>query len=303
MKRAILAILLATLVFGAIACGPSERGFSGKRALSWVEAQVNLGPRPTGSEANRKTAELIAQTLQRNGWRVETQEFAYNGLRVRNVIGKKGQGPVIILGAHYDTRPQADRDPTDRSQPVMGANDGGSGTAVLLELSRVLDEKATKQAEIWLAFFDAEDHGEIQGWPWSVGAGRVADSLAVRPEYVIVVDMVGDQDQRIYYEWTSSLWVQEKIWGTAAQLGYGEHFIPNHRYSILDDHTPFITWGMPAAVVIDLDYPYWHTTRDTLDKISADSLQRVGDVMETLLEEDPLDKSGLEDAKTESYPK
>jgi glutaminyl-peptide cyclotransferase len=302
MKRAFAAVLLAMVVFGLLACNSPQRGFNGKRALSLVKAQVDLGPRPTGSEANRKTGDFIAQTLQRNGWRVETQEFAYNGLKVRNIIGKKGQGPVVILGAHYDTRPQADRDPTDRSQPVIGANDGGSGTAVLLELSRVLDEKATRQTEIWLAFFDAEDHGDLQGWPWSVGAGRVADSLTVRPEYVIVVDMVGDQDQKIYYEWTSSLWVQEKIWAVAARLGYSEHMIPNHRYSVLDDHTPFITWGLPAALMIDLDYPYWHTTRDTLDKISADSLQRVGDVLETMLEEKPLDKSGTEDADTKSYP-
>ena len=139
MRRVAAAILLALVALVLMACDASQRGFSGKRALSLVEAQVNLGPRPTGSEANRKTGDLIAQTLQRNGWRVETQEFAYNGVKVRNIIGKKGQGPVIILGAHYDTRPQADRDPTDRSQPVMGANDGGSGTAVLLELSRVLD--------------------------------------------------------------------------------------------------------------------------------------------------------------------
>lgn len=302
MRRVGASILLVLLALGLMACASSPRGFSGKRALSLVEAQVNLGPRPTGSEANRKTGDWIAQTLQRNDWRVETQEFAYNGVQVRNIIGKKGQGPVIILGAHYDTRPQADRDPTDRSQPVMGANDGGSGTAVLLELSRVLGEQATKQAEIWLVFFDAEDHGDLQGWPWSVGASRVADSLTIRPEYVIVVDMVGDQDQKIYYEWTSSLWLQEKIWGIAARLGYGEHLIPNHRYSVLDDHTPFITWSLPAALMIDLDYPYWHTTRDTLDKISPESLQRVGLVLETMLEENPLDKSGAEDTDAQTYP-
>jgi glutaminyl-peptide cyclotransferase len=302
MKRVIASILLAIFLLSLVACKPMERRFSGRRALSQVRAQVALGPRPVGSEANRNTAELIAQTLQQNDWRVETQEFAYNGVRVRNIIGKKGQGPVIILGAHYDTRPQADKDPLDRSQPVMGANDGGSGTAVLLELSRVLDKSATQQAEIWLAFFDAEDHGDLQDWPWSVGASRVADSLTVRPKYVIVVDMVGDQDQRIYYEWTSSLWVQEKIWGIAARLGYGEHFIASHRFSILDDHTPFLAWGLPAAVIIDLDYPYWHTRSDTLDKVSADSLQRVGDVLERLLEEDPLSESGVDSANAGNRP-
>jgi len=242
-----------------------------------------------GSKANAEAAELIARTLQRYGWQVEFQSFAYGGLAVRNVIGTKGEGPLIILGAHFDSRPVADKDPTDRSLAVMGANDGGSGTAVLLELARVLDERATDQAQIKLAFFDAEDRGELGGWPWCVGSAHMAKSLAgTRPAYVIVVDMVGDDDQRIYYEWSSSLWLEERLWGIAEQLGYRQHFIPEHRYSILDDHTSFLEWGINAALIIDFDYPYWHTRYDTLDKISADSLQRVGDVLETLLEGEPF---------------
>jgi glutaminyl-peptide cyclotransferase len=276
------------IILGVTACQPTEKRFSGKNALAHVKAQCDLGPRPVGSVANRKASDYIGRTLQRYGWEVEYQEFAYQGQRVRNVIGKKGKGPLVILGAHFDTRPVADRDPTDRSQPIMGANDGGSGVGVLLELARVLDKQATDQAQIWLAFFDAEDHGEIGGWPWCVGARHMADNLSTRPEYVIVVDMIGDDDQRIYYEWTGSLWLQERLWGIAAQRGYAEHFIAQHRYSILDDHTPFLQWGLPAAVIIDFDYPYWHTRYDTLDKIRADSLQRVGDVLETLLEGEPF---------------
>lgn len=282
--------LLACLIllFVLTACQPGERRFDSKRALTHVKAQTDFGPRPVGSDANRKTSDYIGRTLERLGWKVEYQEFAFRGKPVRNVLAKKGRGPVILLGAHFDTRPVADRDPTDRSQPVPGANDGGSGVAVLLELARTLDRRATDQAEIWLAFFDAEDHGDLSGWPWCVGSRYMADTLSVRPEYVVVVDMVGDDDQRIYYEWTGTLWLQERIWRIADQLGYSQHFIPRHRHSILDDHTAFLQLGINAIVLIDLDYPYWHTRYDTLDKVSADSLQRVGDVLETWLEGQPF---------------
>ena len=109
-----------------------------------------------------------------------------------------------------------------------------------------------------------------------------------RPEWALIVDMIGDQDQRIYYEWSSTLWMQEIVWGIAEDLGYQEHFIPSHRYRIIDDHWPFLEHGIPAAVMIDFDYPYWHTQQDTLDRISVDSLRRVGEVLEKALEEESL---------------
>ena len=274
------------------ACQPAPKSFDGQRALKYAAAQCAFGPRPVGSDAHTKTADYIARVLQGNGWEVENQDFAYEGQALRNIIGKKGKGPIIVLGTHYDTRPIADKDPSDRSQPVMGANDGASGVAVLLELSRVLDERATDQATIWLTFFDAQDRDGVSGWSCCMGSSHLANTigggLTDRPEYVIVLDMVGDADQQFYYEWSSSLWLQEKIWETANAQGYGPYFHDTHRYSITDDQTPFLNWGMNAAVLIDFDYPYWHTRYDTLDKISADSLQRVGDVMESLLEEEPF---------------
>lgn len=280
------------LMFIAVGCTPAAARFDGQRALAHVKLQVGYGPRPVGSAANRKTADYVARNLKGSGWRVEYEDFAHRGLPVRNVVGKKGTGPVIILGTHYDTRPLADNDPTDRSQPVPGANDGASGVAVLLELARVLDRAATDRAEIWLAFFDAEDRGELNDWEWCVGSGHMADGLSAgltpRPAYAIIVDMVGDQDQQIYYEWTSALWLQERVWGVARRLGYAAQFVPQHRYSIYDDHSSFMRWGVPSALVIDFDYDAWHTRYDTLDKIGADSLQRVGDVLETLLEEEPF---------------
>jgi glutaminyl-peptide cyclotransferase len=291
-RRLALALVVLALVPNGTGCRTAGNRFDGDRAYAHVERLCDLGPRPVGSEALRKAADYIRGALADNGWEVDTQEFANQGEVLCNVIGRKGSGPLIILGTHYDTRPLADRDPVDRSRPVMGANDGGSGVAVLLELARALDESAIGETEIWLAFFDGEDRGGIDGWPWCVGSRFMAETLAQdldhRPEYVLIVDMVGDADQRIYYEWSSALWLQERLWRIAADLGYGEHFVAKHRYTIVDDHTPFLEWGMGAALVIDFDYPYWHTCHDTLDKISVDSLQRVGDVVETLLEGEPL---------------
>ncbi len=290
-----LSVVLACSILLLAGCAEQEAQFSGEEALAHVKAQCALGPRPVGSEANRKTGDYIAQELEKNGWQVEFQEFAHQGYILRNVIGKKGRGPLIILGAHFDTRPLADSDPQDRSQPVMGANDGASGVAVLLELARVLGAEATDQAEIWLVFFDGEDRGELDGWDWCVGSQYFADHLGAgegqtnrRPEYVLIVDMVGDAKQGFYYEWTSALWVLEKVWKSAAAQGYDKYFVPEFRYSIYDDHTPFLGYGLPAAVLIDFDYEYWHTRHDTPDKVSAESLGRVGDSLERMLEEAPL---------------
>jgi glutaminyl-peptide cyclotransferase len=293
-KRLVL-LTLVTVVSLVTGCGQAGNTFSGRRAYDDVKTLVSYGPRPVGSEANRRTADYIAKTLRDAGWKVEFQDFTQGGLPIRNVIASKGSGPLILLGTHYDTRPVTDQDPADRSQPVVGANDGASGVAVLLELARVLSAKATDQAEIRLAFFDAEDRGDLNGWDWSIGAQYTARNLDRAPRMVIIVDMVGDADQQIYYEWNSSLSLQERIWRIAAQKGYGAYFIPTYKYAMTDDHTPFIRQGYPTALIIDFDYPAWHTTQDTLDKISADSLQRVGNVLQTLLEGEPFAPNPVDD--------
>lgn len=259
--------------------------FDGERAYEYVLAQEALGPRPTGSEAGWATGDFIIEALDDGKWTVETQEFVFRGVQGRNIIARAGRGPVIILGAHYDTRPVADHDPdeTRRQQPILGANDGASGVAVLLELARALDVDRL-QAEVWLAFFDAEDRGRLDGWPFSVGARHMAQSLVVRPEAVVVVDMIGDADQNIHYEVNSDPALSQEIWGVAGALGFEEFLIPTEKYAIIDDHTPFLEQGIPAVDMIDFDYPYWHTLADTADKVSGDSLARVGLTLEAWLE-------------------
>jgi glutaminyl-peptide cyclotransferase len=263
--------------------------FDGQLAYDHVVAQCDFGFRPTGSDAWRATGDFIIAEARNRGWMVEAQEFVYRDTPVRNIIAKSSvssQGrddalPIQILGAHYDTRRSADME--DASVPVMGANDGASGVAVLLELARALEPEKLRH-EVWLAFFDAEDNGRLDGWEWCVGSSYMADHLEVTPEAVVVVDMVGDADQQLYLERNSNPELQMRLWEIAAGLGYSEWFIAEYRHAIYDDHVSFGQRGITAVDIIDFDYPYWHTTQDTVDKVSADSLERVGRVLEVWLE-------------------
>lgn len=277
-----IAVVLLGILTGGCRASSVQKTFDGQRAYQHVLAQCDLGPRPTGSAAGWAVGDYIITELEELEWAVTSQEFTYKEAKGRNIVGRRGRGPIVILGAHYDTRPYADRDPVDKNQPILGANDGASGVAVLLELARSLDEKVRN--EIWLVFFDAEDRGKLDEWPFSVGAEFFANALEEAPEYVIVVDMIGDTDQDIFFEGNSDPALQGQIWAIAAGLGYQEYFVPEYKWSIIDDHIPFAKRGIKAVDIIDFDYPHWHTTEDTPDKVSPESLQRVGRVLEELLE-------------------
>ena len=257
--------------------------FNGQRAFRDVEYQVSLGPRVPGSSAHEQVVEWISDELGAAGWRTEVQEAEFEGQGVRNVIGRYGSGrPWYILGAHYDSRLVADRDPVTefRLTPVPGANDGASGVAVLLELARVLPSNwDSESGQIWLVFFDAEDSGSLPGWDWIMGSRAFVESLDEKPDAAIIVDMIGDADLNIYKEKNSDPVITEQIWAQAADLGYEAYFIPEYKYKILDDHTPFLEAGIPAVDLIDFDYSYWHTVADTPDKVSEQSLQIVGETV------------------------
>jgi Zn-dependent M28 family amino/carboxypeptidase len=171
--------------------------------------------------------------------------------------------------------------------PVPGANDGASGVAVLLEFARILPpylDQITKLEkdsfrQVWLVFFDAEDNGRLEGWDWILGSKAFVADLEMYPDAAVVVDMIGDADLNIYKERYSDTLLINEIWEQAKQLGYSDYFIPTYKYNILDDHYPFLVKGIPAVDIIDFDYPYWHTTSDTIDKVSSHSLQIVGDTL------------------------
>lgn len=253
--------------------------FNGERAFQYIEELLVLGFRIPGSLSSIKTADYIRDHLERNNWSVEYQDFIFDGIQLRNIIAKKSEGtPDIILGTHYDTRQTSDQenDPYMQSLPVPGANDGASGTALLIELSRHI---IGNNKNIWLVFFDAEDQGEINGWPWSLGAEFFASSLSDYPQQVVIVDMIGDQDLEIYIERNSNPELSLQIWDTAEKLGNDKEFIKKSKFALIDDHVPFLNRGISSALIIDFDYPYWHTQEDTLDKVSGDSLRIVGEVL------------------------
>jgi glutaminyl-peptide cyclotransferase len=261
--------------------------FSGVSAMKFVTEQLAFGPRPTGSEASILTGDYIRSQLEASGWSIEIQPFTYRGVSGRNIIARAGSGPPAVIGAHYDTRLRADEDPDPdlRNAPMLGANDGASGVAVLLELARTLNKEKLKN-EVWLTFFDAEDNGNLDGWQYSAGSEFLAGHLREAPKMVVIVDMIGDADQQIYKERNSTPALQEQLWSVAADLGYSAYFIPQVKWPITDDHIPFLRRGYAAVDLIDFDYPYWHTTQDTADKLSAGSLERVGKVLQTFLERD-----------------
>ncbi len=258
--------------------------FDAARAYRDLEYQLSLGPRTPGSEAHTKVIEWMRSELSQNGWTVEIQETTQDGQPVRNVIARRGSGaPWTILGAHFDSRMKADHDPDTARQeePVPGANDGASGVAVLMELARVLPENL--EGQVWLAFFDAEDQGKLPGWDWILGSRALAASLTTKPDAVIIIDMIGDADLNIAQERNSDPEFNRQIWDVAARLGYGDIFLPRPGFNMLDDHTPFLQKGIRAVDIIDFEYPYWHTTADTADKVSPQSLKIIGDTVGTWL--------------------
>ena len=257
----------------------SPESFDGKRAYEDVLTQVNMGPRTPGSEGHAQIREWMRAELENSGWMVEVHETERLGHPIYNIIAKRSaEPPQVILAAHYDTRFVADHDPDPAKQvePVPGANDGASGVAVLLELARTLPDDTVP---VWLVFFDAEDNGRVDGWDWILGSRAFAEEIRVQPEAVVIVDMIGDANLNIHYEKNSDPIIRAEIWSMAAQLGYGDVFIADEKYSMIDDHTPFLEKGVPAVDIIDFDYAYWHTAADTPDKVSPESLHTVGDTL------------------------
>lgn len=267
------------------------KAFDGQRAWEDVQTQVNFGPRIPGSPGHMRTLEWLQNELRAANWEVSLQETSELGHPVRNLVAKRGSGgPPWILGAHFDTRQFADQDPNlaNRKLPVPGANDGASGVAVLLEIARSLPP--TLNTPVWLVFFDTEDQGSLPGWDWILGSTAFAKTLTAPPAAVVIVDMIGDADLNIYHERTSTPALVKRIWQIARDLGYTQ-FIPQPKFSMVDDHTPFLQRGYPAADLIDFDYPYWHTVADTPDKVSPGSLKAVGEVLiHWILSQEPLAK-------------
>jgi glutaminyl-peptide cyclotransferase len=295
-------ILLAASFFAALGFAGCRRaappGFDGEAAFGFLKEQCALGPRFPGSPGHAAVRRYLHETLAGFGATVSEQPFEAvlstgDTLRLVNIVGafRTDARKRILLGAHYDTRPRADRDPdpANRAKPILGANDGASGVAVLCEVARLLGA-SKPPVGVDIVFFDGEDYGEegnVQDY--LLGSRHVASSLAGhRPSAVIVIDMVGQHEARFPREGLSeaaSPALNGRLYSIAQKLGI-PNFVGTEGRSIIDDHLPFIQAGLPAIDIIDFDYPFWHTLEDTPDKCSPASLNAVGRVLMSFIWEE-----------------
>jgi Zn-dependent M28 family amino/carboxypeptidase len=272
---------VALWIFVAVAAA-----FSGASALNYTARVVAFGPRPPGSEAHRKLQNYILTELRR--FRCEVVEDAFTAqtalgpIPMKNIVARFAgiSGKAVAITGHYDTK----------SLPglrFVGANDGGSSAGFLLEMARTLSARPRRH-DIYLIWFDGEE--AIVQWSETdslYGSRHLVrrwrqDGTLERLTALINVDMIGDKELAIVREAHSTLWLRERIWQIAAELGYQRHF-RNEVVEIEDDHVPFLRAGVPAVNLIDFDYgpghSWWHTEQDTLDKLSPRSFQVVGDVV------------------------
>ena len=277
-------LLVAACVSAPEAQSPKpEAKFDSSRAYEHLRQIVSFGPRPAGSPALEQTREYIVAQFTSLGIPVVRQSFVaktpIGEIPMINLIATipgARQERIAITG-HYDTK-------LFREFHFVGANDGGSSTAFLIEIARVLKARQNAFA-MELIFFDGEE-ATLRDWgvtdhtygsQYYVDQGRKSGTLSTL-KAMVLVDMIAERSQRFMRETNSTEWLTDIIWSTARKLGHGSVFV-NASTPIEDDHIPFLKAGVPSTDVIDLDYPAWHTAQDTLDQTSARSLQVVGDVV------------------------
>jgi glutaminyl-peptide cyclotransferase len=281
--------LMILFFLSAAGCSTPARTFSGDAALEDAREFLAFGPRVTGTEGSRQAGDWILDQLRESGWETFTDEGEYLATPVRNLASKKGEGPIILLGAHYDSRRCADMPSGGCPRPVLGANDGASGVAVLLELARTLDLD-WENRQVWLVFFDAEDNGGLDGWDWIAGSRRFASLVEGRMQTgerfraMVLVDLVGAPGQVFLRETGSDAGLQMAVWDEAAEQGEASFFSEQALGSMIDDHVPFRALGIPSLDIIGWPYAYWHTDADSFDKLDPASLGRVGRTLEAWLE-------------------
>lgn len=287
-------IILITL-FLLTGCGKGGLEFSGENAFLYLEAQCEFGPRNPGSDGYDQCKTYLINELSKYADRVITQPFTYDDYirggqyDLENIIGLFNEDAErsILLGAHWDTRPWADKEPNENDQttPIVGANDGASGVAVLLELARMFNEDPPSVGVV-IVLFDGEDLGTSgENETYAQGSQYFSKNLPInKPEYGIILDMVGDRNLHLpieRYSFRNAPKLSRSLWKQANQLGLTA-FDQSLGYMLYDDHVPLFEYaGIPAVDIIDFDYPtayanYWHTTEDTPDKCSPESLDQVG---------------------------
>jgi glutaminyl-peptide cyclotransferase len=277
--------LTAILFIAGLQAALSAADFSGERALNDVKRAVAFGPRPAGSEASKRMQSWIVQELKTLGWEVVEDRFTartpMGAVEMTNLIAKKPglTGRAIAVTGHTDTKRFPFR--------FVGANDGGSSTAVLLELARCLKDQRFRN-DIWLVFFDGEE--AVRDWSDTdslYGSRHLAGKMAAEGSLsrllaLINVDMIGDRDLHLLDDDGSTPALRRILRDAARRLGYLQH-LGTTPQAIEDDHIPFLQQGVKAIDLIDFDYgpgnAYWHNGKDTTDKLSAESLKITGSLV------------------------
>jgi hypothetical protein len=288
----LLSILLTALVLPAAGPAAAEPAFPTDEAWSYLLAQCEMGPRNPGSAGHERCAEWIAATLEGWGYRVERHRFEMpdpygsGALKLVNLRAWRpgATGPVLALAAHWDTRPRAERDPDParREQPILGANDGASGVAVLMALAH-LCSRQPPPGPVEFLFFDGEDYGKpSQIGDYLLGSRRfVRDHTGYRPVQLILLDLVGGRHLQLPMERNSLAMAPalvQELYRRAAELDLGA-FMARPGYEAFDDHVPFLAAGIPAVDLIDLEYPEWHTQADRPEACDPASLDQVGTLL------------------------
>jgi Zn-dependent M28 family amino/carboxypeptidase len=275
--------------------------FDANKAWTILEKQCEFGPRVPNTEAAKKCRQYLLDEMKKSCDDAATQEFSYDWkwgkqkLEMANIIGSqnwKDAKTRVLLVAHWDSRPMADQDPNpaNRHKPVMGANDGASGVAVLLELARAMKGRLPKDVGVMYFLNDGEDLGPDSEEMY-LGVKKFMKELkAPKPDYGILLDMIGDRDLRIPMEPGSrnaAPTLIEAFYNNAAEQGLGSTFPKSIGQPIEDDHLPLIAGGIPTIDLIDFDFEPWHTVRDVVANCSPASLKKVGIALETWLMRNP----------------
>lgn len=285
------------LVEEAVASLPT---FNADSAYAYVKRQVDFGPRVPNTAAHRKAGDWLAGELRRRGAKVTEQTMdlrAFDGtmLASRNIFAQFNPEAAdrLLLLAHWDCRPWADNDPDPRNhrKPVDGANDGASGVGVLLEIARLLSENPVPNKGVDILFVDAEDWGvEGDDDSWALGTKYFVQNPPVeyyRPSGAILLDMVGSKDATFYREYFSEQGAPQlnaDVWNAARRAGFSSLFPQEVASAVTDDHKPLLEAGIPAIDIIDWRKehgfdPVWHTTKDNMQNISAQTLGAVGSTL------------------------
>lgn len=305
--------IISILILSSLSCADNVKGseinkkidFSKKNAFEYVKKQTDMGSRYYGSDAHENVKIFLKETINSFGYNSLSHNF--DAPYIKNRKGEniyaflKGKSDkYIIISTHFDSRSIAEKDPNpfDRNDPISGANDGASSTGAVLELMRVLKKYENELPySVAFVFFDLEDDGglfNVEGknftqTDWIQGSIAFASDNIIPSDQIyfgILLDMVGSFDPEFMYEsyaYTKNGYLYNYVWDTAKKLGYSNYFLNKQYGVIVDDHTPFLELNIPFIDIIDMNYSYHHTQADTIDKISEDTLYKVGSLVEYII--------------------